>query len=300
MIHSNNNIIGNIQHYYDNIEEYTRDFNEYKQQTYNRNQIVDKLVDNRAKCIDTEHGPIFGLENDVYIQKIKAKGYNNKELLEFMSNNITEDKNVVLDIGSYLGVGILALLSKNTNVKVISVEPQLYFAKLQKDIFLYNKCIDRVKIYNNAFGHKCQESITMSNELSELDSISNIRAKVDYDDKNVRNFGGLNIGIGGESVDMLSIDALNTLDMSLNKLAMIRVDVEGVEKLVIYGGRKTIMEHKPIIMYRKTWKSLTQDIISMLKLSSKIVSFDIDTFLTNCGYDKKKVIKMDDYIVWSI
>lgn len=301
IVNSNNNIIANIQNYYDNIDKYTKEFNLYKRQTYNRNQIIDKLVDNRSSCIDTEYGPIFGLENDIYIQKLKTNGYNNKDLLEFISNNISKNKDLIIDVGSYLGVGILGLLSKNVEAKVISAEPQLYFAKLQKDILLYNKCIDRVKIYNNAFGHKCQENITMSDSLSELDSISNIRVKIDYNDKNVRNFGGLNIGNGGEGVDMLSIDALNTLDMSsMNKLSIIKIDVEGVEKLVIYGARKTIMEQKPIIIYRKTWKSITQDIISMLKISNKILSFDIDTFLLSCGYDKKKVMKIDDYIIWQM
>lgn len=300
-IHSNNNIIANIQHYYDNIDEYTKQFNLYKTQVYNRNKIVDKLVDNRSSCIDTEYGLIFGMENDIYIQKLISKGYNNKELIDFISDNISKDRYLLIDIGSYLGVGILGLLKKNDQVKVISAEPQLHFAKLQKEMLLYNKCIDRVKIYNNAFGHKCQEHITMSSELSELDSISNIRTKIDYNDKNVRNFGGLNIGIGGEVVDMLSIDALNVLNMSsMNNLSILKIDVEGVEKLVIYGARKTIMEQKPIIMYRKTWKSLTQDIISMLKISSKILSFDIDSFLTSCGYDKKRVIKIEDYIIWQI
>lgn len=301
VINSNNNIIGNIQNYYDNINEYTKNFNLYKHQIYNRNKIVDKLVDNRLSCIDTEYGLIFGMENDMYIQNLKSKGYNNKDLVNFISDKISKNKDLIIDVGSYLGVGILGLLSKNMDARIISVEPQLHFAKLQKDMLLYNKYINRVKIYNNAFGHKCQENITMSNELSELDSISNIRAKLDYNDKNVRNFGGLNIGMGGELIDMLSIDALNTSNISsMNNLSIIKIDVEGVEKLVIYGARKTIMEQKPIIMYRKTWKSLTQDIISMLKISNKILSFDIDTFLVNCGYDKKNVIKIDDHIIWQI
>jgi FkbM family methyltransferase len=299
VINSNNNIIANIQNYYDNIEEYTKNLNVYKHQTYNRNQIVDKIVDGKLSYIDTEYGLIFGMENDIYIQNLKSKGYNNKNLVEFISNNISKDKDLIIDVGSYLGLGILGLLSKNMDARVISVEPQLHFAKLQKNMLLYNKYIDRVKIYNNAFGHKCQENVTMSSKLSELDSISNIRTKLDYNDKNVRNFGGLNLGIGGESVDMLSVDTLNTLNMSsMDNLKIIKIDVEGVEKLVIYGARKTIMEQKPIIIYRKTWKSLTQDIISMLKISNKILSFDIDTFLVNCGYDKKKVIKIDDHIIW--
>ena len=111
VINSNNNIIANIQNYYDNIEEYTKNLNVYKHQTYNRNQIVDKIVDGKLSYIDTEYGLIFGMENDIYIQNLKSKGYNNKNLVEFISNNISKDKDLIIDVGSYLGLGILGLLS---------------------------------------------------------------------------------------------------------------------------------------------------------------------------------------------
>lgn len=296
MINIGDNIISSIQYYYDHIKEQTEDFNAYKKQMYLRNQVVNKNINDISYYIQSEYGPFFGFENDVYVEKIKNGGYNNKSLVEFIVNNVTKEKNIILDIGSYLGVGMLGVLKNVPFANIISAEPQLVFAKLQKETMLYNNVLDRVKIYNNAFGHKCLTNITMSDLWYELDSLSHTRTKVDYDDRtNKRNYGGLNLGMGGEEIDMLTIDALN-----VNNISVIKIDVEGVEKLVIWGARKTIMEQRPIIMYRKTWKSLTQDIITMLKLSNKIVSFDIDTFLTSVGYDKTKTVKLDDHIVWQV
>jgi len=295
LINKEGNIISNIQHYYDHIQTYADEFNAYKKQRCQRNQVVDKIINDVYSYIPCDYGPILGLENDTYIERIRSKGCNNKKLVEFIANNTTEKKNIVLDIGSYLGVTTLGLLNTNPFVKVISAEPQFMFAKLQKEMFLYNNVINRVKIYNNAFGHKCLPGVTMSDQLSELDSLSSNKAKLDYGDKNFRNFGGLNLGLGGEVIDMLNVDALD-----IDNISVIKIDVEGVEKLVIWGARKTIMEQRPIIMYRKTWKGLTQDIISMLKLSTKVVSFDIDTFLMGVGYDKNKTIKIDDHIVWQV
>lgn len=294
---ASNNIIPNIQNYYDNIHEYTEKILDYKKSIYQRNKVVDGLFNgiNENNYIDTEYGLLFGLKNDIFIQKITNKGYQNIDIINFICNSIKKDKDMILDIGSYIGATSLGILSKNDIARIISVEPQIFFAKLQKDTMLYNNYSDRIKVYNNAFGHKCISNISMSDELSQLDSLSNIKAKVDYEDKNLRNFGGLNIGKGGENIDMLSIDGLD-----IKNISVIKIDVEGMENLVIWGGRKTIMDQKPTIIYRKTWKSLTQDMIDMLKLSNKIISFNIDTFLVKCGYNQSKAIKIGEYIVWQI
>ena len=50
------------------------------------------------------------------------------------------------------------------------------------------------------------------------------------------------VGIGSEDVPLFTIDSL-----SLNALALMKVDVQGAELLTLRGGKNTVEKFRPII-----------------------------------------------------
>ena len=51
------------------------------------------------------------------------------------------------------------------------------------------------------------------------------------------------IGGTGIHVDLITIDSLK-----LNKVSLIKIDVEGMENLVLEGAKETILKNKPVIL----------------------------------------------------
>jgi FkbM family methyltransferase len=87
----------------------------------------------------------------------------------------------------------------------------------------------------------------------------------DYDRPN--NFGGLALGglsqgaapPGGETVPVLTIDSLE-----LSSLALIKIDVEGMEADVLEGARATIARHKPILYVENDREEKSAALIALI------------------------------------
>lgn len=245
------------------------------------------------KLVNTEYGKIYVMENDIIGREIISGTYHEKNIIEMLNSTLNDKLNPhVLDVGSNIGSISLGLLSLNKSLSITSIEAQEALAKIQKETMILNNYTDRIKIYNNAIGHILKRNVTMSGNFNEIDSVNNGKiAQVYYDDNHVRNFGGLSLGKNGEIVDMITIDSLN-----LKSLDLLKIDVEGAESLVIYGGKETIKKFKPIIFYEDNWKKVNDDMIQTLNINNDVLNFNIRDFLISVGYKNEK--KVDDNWLW--
>lgn len=66
------------------------------------------------------------------------------------------------------------------------------------------------------------------------------------------NYGGLELGAGGEPVNMVSLDT-----MGLTGVSLLRIDAEGAEALVLYGAQELIRNQRPVISYEAGPKQLS-------------------------------------------
>jgi len=271
--------------------------------SYNNNSILRRmeLIKDNVVCVSSEYGDIFVMNNDIIGQEIINGEYHEPETIELLKLYIPEDKETtVLDIGSNIGSISLGLLSINKKCTIQSFEPQLFLAKMQKDTMKKNNYQERIKIYNNAVGHKYIENVSLVSKFTKIDSVDIECANIKYDDTHVRNYGGVSLGIDGEKIDMISIDSLYTESEESKEdekqISLIKIDVEGAEQLVIYGARRTIIKHHPVIFYEDNWKKLTHEMKESLNLSEQIMSFDIAKFLKKVGYSQP--IKVQDNWLW--
>lgn len=292
-------LIQNCNSYYEREDEERTKVRAFQDKVYERNVLLKSVIFNsipekNVVCTMSEHGGIFVLNNDIIGGKLLKGDYHEKILIKQVHDLLDQSREtVIVDVGSNIGTTVLGFLDTNPKCKVISFEAQGFLAKLQKKTMILNNVTKRVKIYNNAIGHTCLENITLSGKFCSIDSLQSTNAPIDYTDTKVRNFGGLSLGEGGETIDMLSIDSLQ-----LPKVDAIKADVEGAEPLVIYGARKTIQKYKPIIVYEKNWKSITPDMEKSLGLNDTLKFFDIEKFLVSVGYDQSKLSIIDDNYIW--
>lgn len=251
-------------------------------------------MNSNVVLVNTEYGSIYVMKNDIIGLEILNKGYHEDNIVKMLSKYT--DGGMVIDIGSNIGSTSLALMSMDKSCKVSSFEPQLYLAQMQKETMKKNDYLDRIRIYHNAVGHKCIKSITLSSTFNHIDSLEGRNSEINYDDNHLRNYGGINIGQGGEIVDMITIDSMFYDTEMTEKISLIKIDVEGAESLAIYGAKETIKKYKPVIFYEDNWKKITPEMSSVLRLTNDNMIFDITLFLKGIGYKQCK--KVDDNWLW--
>lgn len=129
----------------------------------------------------------------------------------------------VIDVGAYIGTHTV-LMSKCVGRKgrVYAFEPQ--------------RKIYRELVYNL----ELNKSINVVPLRFALGSSSEI---VEMVPTRQGNEGGTGVGKGGDKVELRSIDSFGFRNVSL-----IKIDVEGFERYVIDGARKTIKKYQPVLI----------------------------------------------------
>lgn len=146
-------------------------------------------------------------------RQIAAHGYYEKVMLNFIKD--LKLKGTFIDVGANIG-NHSVYFSKECNNFVCSFEPDLEnFNLLQENTHDLN-----VYSYNIGLGSKqCRMGI----------------------EKHIDNMG-MNRLIHGDEVDVLPLDIYEFKNISL-----IKIDVEGMEKEVLKGAKKTIEKNKPVL-----------------------------------------------------
>ena len=161
------------------------------------------------------------------------------------------------------------------NIKCIySFEPQKEIFKLLEDNINNNNLLN-VKIFNNAIGHIITD--TMSSFLYD-----GYDCKIEYNTIKILNYEGFGLGENGEKIKIITIDSLE-----LDNCNYIKIDIEGSEILALMGGINTITKFKPIILFEKTDKIVTDKIKRSLNINFKLKN--PCNFLTDISYNLKKI-----------
>jgi FkbM family methyltransferase len=140
-----------------------------------------------------------------------------------LKRNLTLES-VFVDAGS--NYGWHSLESSLSCKTVYSFEPQKYIHDIQK-MSIDDNNISNIKLFNCGLGEV--------NETKEMTPIQ-------YDSTSV-NMGDLSVGVGGEKIEVRTLDSFN-----LDRLDFIKIDVQGYEKFVLNGAENTIKTCKPTII----------------------------------------------------
>jgi len=210
---------------------------------------------------------------DSICQAIILNGFYERELLEGMCALVKDKNGIALDIGANIGNHSL-FFSKHFDA-VISFEPAP------------NNCL---LLKANLFLNQIQ-NITLIEK-----ALSNINTKMGIDKGNSRNTNNTITQLDGSDkeatgeiiVDVVVGDAeLESLSLS-QKIALIKIDVEGHEPLVVEGLRKTISTHQPIIY----WEAFSKDEAEKTKALLMEMGYSNFYHLTTKKYQSRLLNKL--------
>lgn len=234
---------------------------------------------------NTPVGEISSFENDSFAKQVMELGYYAEQVI--LDNELKpyiEKSNTILDIGGHVGYHSIGYSRINPNAVIHTFEAQSNMFSLLKRNIEANQLEDKINIYNKAMGHKLG-SMNMATSITDG---PNANTNIEYGTDRELNLGGVSIGIGGEEVEMVTIDSLN-----LDSLDYIKIDVEGAESLVFLGGEQTIKKHHPVICFEHNHKSLPLDFIQSLGFDSLPTPFEL---LKSWGYTKFTNIPYENVI----
>ena len=191
------------------------------------------------------------------IQGCIARGtYFDLNHLKKMSKYLNEDS-VVIDCGANIGNHTLYFANECNVRKIYAFEPvPTTYKILQKNIKLNN--LENVVEAKN---------IGLSNEIS----------KGAIESYNLSNIGGTRLcKMDNGDIDFLTIDSLNIKE----KIDLIKIDVEGMDYLVLQGAENTIRKNMPVINIESFESEYKQ---------SKV-------FLSELGYELAEELSICEYI----
>jgi FkbM family methyltransferase len=228
---------------------------------------------NKIKTIETPIGQISMYENDLfYYDMMHTHQYAEQSIIDNELRQYILNSKSILDIGSHVGYHSIAYAKMNSDVKIMSFEPQIKIYELLLKNIEQNGYSNRITAINKCVGHQLGNT-TLSIFCDDGPTTS---LPLEYGTDNVYNFGGLNIGIGGNDIEMITVDSLN-----LDFVDYMKVDVEGAEALVLMGAKETILKHKPVICFEYL-KSLSPNYVDTLNLENILSSYDV---LRSYGYN---------------
>jgi len=228
-----------------------------------------KKNSNNLIKVETKYGKLHLLKNDEFISGAFKKGQYWAEyeikIIEDLLNFKNANTLVFFDVGANIGSHVLALarIFKN-KIKINCFEAQNYIYKIL-EANIYENNLKNVLAFNNA----------VSNNNKSIP----IRIP-DYNQTN--NFGSLELQppkysdnkkvIFTNSIE--NIESIKLDEFKENKVDFIKIDVEGMEHLVIEGGKELIYKHRPFLFI----ELVKTEAKNILKLFQKI---DYSAYLIN-------------------
>lgn len=218
------------------------------------------------------------IENQIHLKRIKF----------FFINNIFFEKPVIVDIGAHQGKISKIFNSIYRKSRIYCIEPNKKQNKYLK------KVGKNIKIFNYAIGKKSEKldfyinKIDLTNSLSKLNTKSIYLKSKNFILKNEEN-------PPSKKINVKTLDSLCN-EKKINKIDILKIDVEGHEYDVLLGSKKIIKNVNVIlieIQKNKMYKNYSQKkIYKFLKKNNfeLIHSFNFPLmFFKDCVFKKKLI-----------
>jgi FkbM family methyltransferase len=199
-----------------------------------------------------------------------------------ISNRLTNERGMVLDIGAHVGSHTVALAKLKPDLRFICFEPQRpLFSLLERNIHQNGLC-DRVQAFNAAVGH-APVAYGLSSKIivEELNTHEPVR----YGSGSPLNLGGMQLGSGGQQCQIVRVD-----DLDLPPVRYIKIDVEGAEPLAFHGMQRLLARDLPLILFEdRDDRRLSSETLDALCVPVEIREFSPRRHLVSLGYHVEKL-----------
>jgi len=177
---------------------------------------------------------------DYIFEKIKMESDFYENVLLDEIKNVLSENSIMIDVGGHIGNHTLYFLKVCNFKKSYIFEPRKPLIKLIKE---------------NAALNDLEEQIIVNE--GGVEALSSSVAKLKFEKRKNYNLGTGRIVDEPGDVNVSTLDAV--FSNFTDKISLIKIDVEGLEREVIKGGMNTIKKHTPIISIESLLKSDSQD-----------------------------------------
>ena len=236
---------------------------------------------------ETPFGKIaYYLSDYNFIKRLNTNQIFEQELVfKFLSEVVKQSKYIV-DIGSHAGSHTVLYKYLNPTAFIHAIEPQYGMFKLLEHNVKINNFKD-IKIYNTAIAN-IEGETTLCSQVYDS-GIDRPGTAISYEKEGHYNYGGVQIGPGGEVVKVATLDNLN-----LGRIDYIKIDAEGTEPLILIGGEKTIRKYKPVIFFEQNQKTMLPSVIKEFNASN--LSLDSVSILKSYGYTNVERVDNSNFL----
>lgn len=187
-------------------------------------------IQNSIEKVDWVYGQIYFFRNDLYLgRSLKEYGEWAQKELNFL-RKLINDESVIVDAGSFIGTHAIAFANFVGPLgRVYAFEPHpTSFWVLQQNLLLNH--LENVEVYNAGLSESAGEMQVEELDLEAPNSLGSVKLKQRSADN-----------------DMVTVSIVTLDELALDACHLIKVDVEGMEGLVLAGGRSTIERCQPYI-----------------------------------------------------
>lgn len=237
-----------------------------------------------AEAFYTKHGSFYLPRGDEWIgPSLKAGKYWEENILAAMLAKLPPG-GVYVDAGSFVGTHAIPMARKAS--VALAFEPQRHIFQMLATNAVTNG-IPNLHAFNLALGHIDHTLISMNGTVP--DGVSRGQ-KLQYvnggSSAGPINFGGTNIGLGGDVAEMRTLDSIfEQLGSGVQGCDVLKVDVQGAEPLMFYGAQGVIAKYLPSIFFEIDPRfGVTDEMHAQMTIPPEVASFNIETFAKSLGY----------------
>ena len=234
--------------------------------------------DKNLKIINTQFGKIVVNINDQFIGKsFINQNYWGLQDIEVISKIIEhkckkKSKIIFYDVGANIGSHSIALSNIFKNkiiIRAFEAQSNIY-QMFNRSIKINN--LNNIKVYHNAVSDKNDEIIRI--DLPDYSKYNNFGGLELF--KPFQNSDNADMQKSGIFEDVKTIK----LDIFDEEVDFIKIDVEGMESLVLKGSNNLIVNHRPIL-FMELLKSKLEDVIKFFKDKNYNIHINrMDAFIT--------------------
>lgn len=189
-----------------------------------------QCINNTIRMVEARHGLMIYNQYDSFIGKaLELYGEYCEHEVEIF-RHLLQPTDVVWEIGANTGSQAPALAKLVSQGHYVGFEPQIELFKL---------------LVTNLTLNGCNNSQALMFALGEKDGVIELPA-INYDAP--QNFGGISLLGRNQNPKRLKVE-IRQIDSlwHLPSPNFLKIDVEGMESMVLRGGEKTIHKHRPLI-----------------------------------------------------
>lgn len=227
----------------------------------------------------TALGTFYYVAEDFYIAGVLDQGVAwERQLLEFVRHLLPLHCPCnVIDVGAHVGTHAIPYARwMRGRGRVYAFEPQPMMVALLRRNLETNGCIADVEIFEAAAGHQDGVEVSLENIIRDG---PNAGVAFAYQDGTQFNYGGLQLGLGGVRVQMRTLDSFH-----FDNVGLLKTDAEGADALVLWGARELIRRWRPLILFERNEKSITESMRAAMPIPEEVLAFRIEDFASSLGY----------------